>query len=451
MKSRFSRVFFASLLTVNVLFAVAYAFTPLSEYMGILTTGDVYYYPLYIVALMPLAFWVLAALVSLCYVNLRQPSGGRRNVKGYSSARKSIFSYTLTVYAIVGILLFVFYMLTPRDGDTFFISGNVQLVLCYLGLAVLITILVSALSVSISAVWRLQRLPAAILAAILLAFLSVACVMGVILKEVGVSQRYIDTMYGTSELPDEGEEVEDDYYDEEDDTEEKLQPSILSGLWGVPANDADSVKGAARYLLSYKLAAWKEDDPLPLIQNIGWVLNSLRYNAEEDWSAETDVRKERDRLALRNIYRYLAANTRRLTNVYSAYQQYVHKYVPLSEFSGTSGQWAINALLTAYKDLYSGNDYSYRRIRDVYKLMSTTSHTWLAGYYDDMLKLINIAYLDEFTYEGEVSKEGLIWAYSFWARRHAEGTDIDVYKLLTAVNRYYEKAPDRQSGSGLSD
>ncbi len=99
----------------------------------------------------------------------------------------------------------------------------------------------------------------------------------------------------------------------------------------------------------------------------------------------------------------------------------------------------LNQLIAAHDDLYSDADLS--RLQKIYKLMTNIEHEYVYEYYDDIKLHINDSYLSYFyDKDGELYQGGVVWAYSFWARRNAEGIDDIAYTILNTLQEYYSEA-----------
>jgi hypothetical protein len=85
----------------------------------------------------------------------------------------------------------------------------------------------------------------------------------------------------------------------------------------------------------------------------------------------------------------------------------------------------VHQLLIAYNDLAATNSF-----RQVYEVM-TSSYGNPASYYDEIRPFVNDWQLESFVMlqdaayykTGEVNQSAVVWAYSFWGRRHNENPD----------------------------
>ncbi|MDR0660677.1 MAG: hypothetical protein LBG19_07740 [Prevotellaceae bacterium] len=73
--------------------------------------------------------------------------------------------------------------------------------------------------------------------------------------------------------------------------------------------------------------------------------------------------------------------------------------------------------------------------------MSNIEHELASEHYNDIKLHINQDYISRFNDQDvDFYQGGLVWAYSFWASRNAEGTDNIAYTIPNMLQDYYSEA-----------
>jgi hypothetical protein len=300
------------------------------------------------------------------------------------------------------------------------------------GACIVEALVLAAFLVSFFTLWKTNRLVASIIGVIILLIIPANYISGWAIHEA--SSYYYDSEYSyhddytpSMEEHSADNEIFNDYPD--DVVDDYLSFLREEGEYGVDS--------ATNVLFNYDISAWDSEYAYSLLSDIGWTLNNLKNNSTNSYSESIPNEVEK-RLSLNKVYSYLIDNPTEAINALKSYKQLLYHYMPVENFYGTAAYMLLNYLLAAHQDLYG--DENLNRIQNIYKLMSNIEHDFVSEYYDDIKPHINDSHESIFYDEGKLYKDGVVWAYSFWARRNAEGTDDIAYTILNMLQDYYSEA-----------
>lgn len=236
----------------------------------------------------------------------------------------------------------------------------------------------------------------------------------------------------------------DEDYDDYDDYEEDFSRweesygavDNIDDLWAYPATDSsDSVSAAIEYGAEHIDASHPADNP-PL-RMMPWT-EGFDDSYWDETRPDGPGREEYWRLANFVFRRSCSIN---LQDLWSEYKNVIMTALPYKLYRENGYEQTVNRLIMSYDDM-KGNSKTFAAL---YDLMADDGMDY-DDKRDSILEYVSAAAKVHFMYEydgGEYLDTTLvIWAYSFWARRHHEcdGNPKDIYKTLTAVRKAYSKA-----------
>ena len=438
MLSKFPKIFFFTSLVVAIVIAVFATLNSTSDLFisllvetiyspsGEISTGVVAFFPIAATILSGL----LALVASICmyFICKKQVAASPKKTK--------FFLYYFISLVVISLLVLLFCTLRLSIFERYIWERDVIIIPILYGVCVVEALVVAAFLVSFFTLWKTNKLAASIIGVIIILLIPANFISGYAVYEASSYSSVYDSYYGYPAEPSSNMAIEDDadgntFEDYPDDIED----DYLSFLWG---EGEYGVGGAANVLFSYDISAWNSNYPQSFLFDVNWTLTKLKeYGAEEITGNIPDEAEKR--ASLIKIYDYLIANPSEAVDALGSYRNVLYYYMPIEQFYGTAAYQALDYLSAAHEDLYNDGDLS--RLRNIYKLMSNIEHDFAYEYYNDIKLHINDSYLSRFNdIDGDFYQGGLVWAYSFWARRNAEGTDNIAYTMLNMLQDYYSEA-----------
>ena len=344
-----------------------------------------------------------------------------------TSSNAKFFLYYFIALVVVSLLVLFFcwnrFQLLERCIN---VAHVVVFALLY-GACVVEALVLSALTMSFFTLWKTNKLVASIIGVIIILIIPANVISGEAVKEASTYSSSNNNTWRHAH----GSPPYDSYIEEEDIYNEPIEvvEDYLAFLW----EEEEDIDNALDYLFRDKLSSWDNDYAQHFlfdIMNLAYMLNATN----EEWGSSDDEKLPGN--TLRKIYRYLTKNPAEILNAFYSYQGAIYQHIPAQGFYATGADALLQQLIAAHNDLYSSEDLS--RLQNIYKLMANIKHDWVTDYYNDIKLHIDESYLSIFyDKDGDFYQGGAVWAYSFWARRNAEGTDDIAYSILSLLSQYY--------------
>lgn len=431
MLNRFLKIFFFTSLAVAVLMTSTFLlWSDFSELIyNILRSFTNDRFGITFTIFAPIGLIAICCLFSLLVAIVLKFSTKKKEEESELPKKKSTYFFTYYYIALCFIsILVILFSLSKFDFDTsdYVLYENKTITLILLFDACIIeAAILAALLISILTLWKTNRMVAIILSFISLVILGFNFISGEAIYEIS---SYEDPYKNHYTSYDSSSSYSYDSYSSTDDDYEvfEVEEDYLSFLW----DEDDDVNSAFAHFFNYTISSWSSDYPHGILSDF----DILEYNLKDDSEESAN-----DDKLFRKIYSYLMENPSEILSTFYSYQNIIHQYIPIEQFHSTGAQALLQYLLVAHDDLYSDDDYS--RLQKIHKLMSNIEHEWASEYYDDIKLHINNDYKSTFyDMDGDFYQGGVVWAYSFWARRHAEGTDDVAYEIITSLRDYYSDA-----------
>ena len=440
MLQKLYKAFFFTSLIIMALIAVMVMFGDTSRIFINIFTNGYGEIPADVLAFFPIGATVLCILLALLVGGIIYFIQKNKTAEPMPSKKNFFFFYFISLTAVSLLVLF-FYLLRSDMYDRCIDDYDVIVFAFLYGACVIEAVILAAFLVSFFTLWKTNKPIASIIGVIIVLIMLANIISGQAIKEASsrcnASYRatyHFDTTVGTSDYDfDDEVVVADDYEDVIE-----IVDDYLSFLW----DEEDNADAAFEYLLNDKLSWWNDSYPQAfLAYNIGELTYILGAD-EEEWSDLKSRSSRIDRLSgntLRKIYRYLIKNPSEMLAAFYSYQDIIYRYIPVSAFYNTAAEALMQQLTFAYNDLYSDNNLN--RLKSIYTMMTEVKHDEARDYYHNIKPYINddhsACFYDK---DGDFHQGGVVWAYSFWARRNAEGTDDIAYRILSHLNEYYIEA-----------
>lgn len=219
-----------------------------------------------------------------------------------------------------------------------------------------------------------------------------------------------------------------DYIEVDTDTEEKIDSVFLDTLWyGLSRqNVTDSLRNVIAQCDTLHHYFGVYDIPTGE--------NAISVDKESDY----------DHLdAYNRVFSYLDRYRRHIdfASLYLTYKPLVLSVITEERFYDEGYYKILQRLNTSYYDLveYNHNDeqYDYTKFGEIYKTMKEDESKSYGELYDSIKGYVSDEYLGRFIESGEIDKHLVVWAYSFWGRRHSEGNVETTRKLLDEIAQTY--------------
>lgn len=390
-----------------------------------------------VVAFFPIATTILSALLTLI-ISTSIYFIQKKKSTATNSKKSKFFLFYFTSLVIVSLLVLLSCVIRFNISERFIWSEDVVVVaLLYAG-CILEALILAAFLVSFFTLWKTNKLAATIIGVLILLAIPANIISGIAVYEVSdysYNQPYYTNSYNNYDSYDSAVELQE-LPDNNDYETIEVEEDYLSFLW----DDEDDVASAFAYLFQEKLESWNGNDPVDFLRFDISYTTWLTVD-DDDWNESSNPSEN----TLHKIFAYLVQNPSEILNSFYSYQNVIYEYIPVYEFYGTSASSILSYLTAAHEDLYSDSDLS--RLKKIYKLMTNIEHDWASEYYDDIKLHVKEEYLPTFYWgDNYFHSSGVVWAYSFWARRNAEGIDDIAYTILTQLNDYYSDAEYYYSG-----
>lgn len=436
MFNKFLKTFFYTSLIVAAIIGVLTVFSATSDWFADMLAGIASALheeiPTLIVIFFPIATAVLCGLLALI-VSISIHFITKKKTPAPAKKSKFFLYYFISLLG-VSLLVILFCILGSNRfslSELYVDKDNVFAIALLNGACILESIVIAAFLVSIFTLWKTNRLVAYIIGAITLLIIPSNYISRLAVHEI--SNHYYG--YNDSYYSYDTSVAVQDYSEKEVYEPIEVEEDYLSFLWG----DNDNISSALAYLFKERLSEWDSDYPQHFLSDIDWKVDELRSNDEEDWGYSLSDSEKQSETTIRKVYSYLTKHPSEILSAFYSYQNIIYQYMPIYEFYDTGAEALLKQLSAAHDDLYSDGDLD--RLQKIYKLMINIEHGDAYEYYDDIKLHINDSYLPIFhDKDGDLYQGGVVWAYSFWARRHAEKTDDIAYTILTHLNEYYSDA-----------
>ena len=397
-----------------------------------------------VIAFFPIATTVLCGLLALV---VAAPAYAMRK-KPIAAPPKNtrFFLYYFIALMVVSLLVLLSCLLIFAVSERYIELREVFVFAILYGACIAEALVVAALLVSFFTLWKTNKPIACIIGVVILLIIPATCISGCAVHAVSYHPiKILDNYYNYSYNYSPGSVVEDDSEEDtsedyaEEDPKEYADSDYLSFLW----NENDNVSNTFAYLFQKCLDYWADDYPNLFLYNIRYKIEDFGhgidedgwgvYNEEQDWAYPEES-------TLRKVYYYLKENPSEILRTFYSYQNMIYQYMPIEKFYGTGAEGLLKQVIIAHDDLYSDDDLG--RLQKIYELMTNDAQLYYTDECYDNIKLhIDDSSLSYFyNKDGELYKGGVIWAYSFWARRNADGTDDIAYTILNVLQDYYSEA-----------
>ena len=387
------------------------------------------------VALFPIATTVLCGLLTLI-VNMAMHLIFKKDETVTKGKTSKFFIYYFISLVVVSLLVLLSSMLRFNLLSLCLWASDVFAIGLLYGACIVEAIALSALLVSFFTLWKTNRPVSYVLGVIILLIIPLNYISGEAIYEIADYSNYDDSDYGSgySSESAEAEEVFE-YSDDESGYEAiEVEEDYLSFLW----DEDEDISSTFSYLFRNCLSDWNGEYPNYFLSDIDWLVDRLNENSEE-WRKNFSEEDKSSEKILQKIHDYLTEDPSGILSTFYSYQNVIYQYMPVSDFYGTGAYALLSYLTVAHEDLYSDSDLN--RLQKIYKLMVNIEHVDAVDYYEDLKIHINNDYLSNFNdKDGDLYQGGVVWAYSFWARRHAERTDDIAYTILSHLNEHYSEA-----------
>lgn len=393
-----------------------------------------------VIAFFPIAVTVLCGLLALIATVLAVFI--RRKQAVATPKVTKFFLYYFIALIVISLLVLLSCVLAFNIAERQIWIGDVLIVALLYSACIVEALVVAAFLVSFFTLWKTNRLTASIIGIIILLLIPANYISGHAVYAAS-SYAYHHNDYGYPYLAD-SDVVVEEYTDKVfEDYPDDVEEDYLSFLWG---EGEYGVGGAANVLFNYDISAWSDSYPQSLLFDVYWTVNMLQNNDTGSYSGKISDESEK-RASLNKIYSYLIEHPSEAVEALASYKDLLYYYMPVEKFYGTAAYQLLSYLSAAHNDLYSDSDLT--RLGSIYKLMTNIEHDESYEYYDDIKLHVNENYLSKFNDNGgDFYQGGLVWAYSFWARRNAEGTDNIAYTILNMLKEYYSEAEYYQDYDG---
>ena len=437
MLQKLYKAFFFVSLVITALIAASVMYGDTSRIFINIFTNGYGEIPADVAAFFPIGITILCILLALLVSGIIYFIQKNKTDEPTPSKKNFFFFYFISLTA-VSLLVLLFYSLRSDMYDRCISNYDVIVFAFLYGACVIEAVILAAFLMSFFTLWKTNKPVASIIGIIIILIIPANFISSQAIYEASsrCNARYraayhFDNTVGTSDYDSDDEVEADDYY--EDVIE--VVDDYLSFLW----NEEDDTDAAFEYLFEEELEHWDDSYPQSFLSYRIGDLTYILSADEEEWS---DLKSRSNRIdglsgnTLRKIYRYLIKNPSEILAAFYSYQDIIYRYIPVYDFHNTAAETLLQQLTVAYNDLYRNN--GLNRLRSIYTMMTKVKHDEARDYYHNIKPYINddhsACFYDK---DGDFHQGGVVWAYSFWARRNAEGIDDIAYRILSHLNEYY--------------
>lgn len=206
-------------------------------------------------------------------------------------------------------------------------------------------------------------------------------------------------------------------------------------LWENPEDDKDNVSYVIKTYFNKYLFLTKKGS-----------LSALKdsYSMQGFESKDEKVEKVRDKIETKS---------ERIIAAYKSYKDLFYNILSNNVYTNSGLKTGVKSLICTHNDLYkSGNE--IKNLENISVIMETRfkhDNYTAQSYYnlikpyasDDLFDILQskseIIEIDETkSTPSEQTKALVVWAYSFWARRHSENNDNEIFEILTNIDEHYK-------------
>ena len=436
---KFHKAFFFVSFIITVLIVVTVMFGGTSRIFVDMFTNGYGEIPADVAAFFPIGATVLCILFALLVggvIHFIQ----KNKVTELAPPKKNFFFFYFISLTAASLLVLIFYSLRSDMYDRCIDNYDVIVFAFLYGACVIEAVILAAFLVSFFTLWKTNKPIASVIGVIIVLIMLANIISGQAIYEASsrcnASYRaayHFDNTVGTSDYDSDDDVVVADDYDYDEEVIEVVE-DYLSFLW----NEDEDTDSIFEYLFTDKLDGWNTDYPSYFRNNIG-ELSYAFGSDEEDWNGYYQKFYGTIGKTLRKMYIHLKQTPSDILAAFYSYQDVIYRYIPVSGFHNTAAETLLQQLTFAYNDLYRNN--GLNRLRSIYTMMTEIEHDEARDYYHNIKPYINddhsACFYDK---DGDFHQGGVVWAYSFWARRNAEGIDDIAYRILSHLNEHYIEA-----------
>lgn len=216
--------------------------------------------------------------------------------------------------------------------------------------------------------------------------------------------------------------------------ENYFTPVYLDFLWENASheNANDSIIKALNYAVTLY-----DEDPYTNIKN---------HTPPDEDTREYYDDNDSEAGAFNKIWKYLSANRDMVdyNRLFRTYLPFIKNAVNQDTYYEHHYDKTIKMLQSSYSDLitYEEEDVvDYTKMEEVYSIMSQGDKSY-DEQYDLLKKYVSDSNLLLYIYDGKIDEPMVVWAYSFWGRRHHEDIVDKVSYILEEIREVYEDIDD---------
>ncbi len=192
----------------------------------------------------------------------------------------------------------------------------------------------------------------------------------------------------------------------------------------------------------YFASLW--DDPSKDRYIINEAISSTFYgNTESEYSSFYDIisgYKYNSSPSFQKAQKYLKSHPKELYQIFDSYKELLFYIISPDQYHNSGYAKLCNWLLTVHPLLYQSK--SSKEVDEtldaIYNIMNNPNNgSFTSEYFEPLKPYIHTSVLEKFTDDGSLDKESVVWAYSFWARRHHEKNDVVVCRILNTIRNHY--------------
>jgi hypothetical protein len=398
--------------------------------------------PLSFILLLPIAsvaVFLLADIIISLITRLCSKKKPAEHQKTTSFFRRYSFVCPIAAFLIfIAVALFKNpFSLCMPDGDYVVVMTIIY------WLAFLYSIILTSLWVGAAATWKVNKIASSVLWTICAIALLFFLFFGWFWKEVGpdCSKYRIQstTVEPTSPAKPVPSAVLEAIANFSPDADEMDFPETdrLSQVWSATSETAvDNVKSALWYCLNYDNDYGNRYIPTFLALDYPHILSDtpLSYG-DRSWSWQ----EHQGYMKLYDVGQFLKGSNSRLLATYKTYNYLIFNYLSDKKYKSSGLGDMIEEFEHAYADIFrNGKAEAAERLERIYQHLAISNHVELEDYYDSLVDDVSSDVLPFFSYDGEIDRRGVVYAYGFWARRHHDGTIDATHTIMERIRSYYK-------------
>lgn len=355
------------------------------------------------------------------------------------------FTFFTSFIFSLGLFLFGFYIKTTQSAILLY--NKDEIVPYYFGTilsALIFSFIIGLLLLSTHVLWKTNKPSAVVMALLAFVFFSIPFLLGNSFNSVCGYQNYYHSEDGTGVVKDASTTqvvTTDSDYDQVNEEEEESQRFSIERLWENSEVNIASLDNTVKQFIYYVFQYDSDNLRFARSSYGGFINDDFQLMINNDKVKADNY--EKGKINSRHVYNTLYNDNDRILAVFERYNHLLFDLVSNKEFKKNNMDLFTNVLLMSYNDLDLFNP-NNQKLKEMYEIMDKGPDYFKDDYYYEKIKpyvsenLLKKYEAITFSDGSKMNEQDIVWAYSFWARRHSQGNLDAAHTILVAISIYYK-------------